>query len=72
VAEKTFAVSGIHCSGCEANIARGLRRLDGVRDVKADHRTQTIWVRFDEHGLDEERLFQHLERIGYSPVGQTP
>jgi copper chaperone CopZ len=69
MAEQRFTVSGIHCNGCEANIETGLRRLDGVRDVKADHREQTIWVRFDERRLDEQRLSEQLERIGYSPVG---
>ena len=69
VAEETFTVTGIHCDGCEASIEAGLRRLDGVRDVKADHREQTIWVRFDEERLDERRLADQLERIGYSPVG---
>jgi copper chaperone CopZ len=67
--EKTLAVSGIHCAGCEASIEGGLRRLDGVRGVKADHREQTIRVRFDERRLDERRLADQLERIGYSPVG---
>lgn len=69
VAEQTFTVTGIHCDGCEATIETGLRRLDGVRDVKADHRQQTIWVRYDQRRLDEQRLADQLERIGYSPVG---
>jgi copper chaperone CopZ len=69
MAEQTFTVTGIHCDGCEANIESGLRRLDGVRDVNADHREQTIWVRFDERRLDEQRLAEQLDRIGYSPVG---
>jgi len=69
VAEQTFTVTGIHCDGCEATIEAGLRRVDGVRDVKADHRAQTIWVRYDEGRLDEQRLADQLERIGYAPVG---
>lgn len=71
MAERTFTVSGIHCDGCEANIETGLRRLDGLRDVKADHREQTIWGRFDEQRLDEQRLSEQLERTGYSPVGSS-
>lgn len=71
VTEQTFTVSGIHCDGCEANIETGLRRLDGVRDVKADHREQTIWVRFDAGRIDGQSLAAQLERIGYTPGG-TP
>jgi copper chaperone CopZ len=68
VAETTFAVSGIHCEGCESAIETGLRRLDGVRQVRADHRTQTIWVRYDDARLDEAELARHLARLGYEPV----
>lgn len=72
MAERTFTVTGIHCDGCDGcdvNIETALRRLDGVRDVKADHRAQTISVRFDERRLDEQRLAEQLDRIEYSPVG---
>ncbi len=72
MAEQTFTVTGIHCDGCEATIETGLRRLDGVRAVKADRRAQTIWVRFDERRLDEDRLAEQLDRIGYTPVATSP
>lgn len=69
VAEQTFSVTGMHCEGCEASIETGLRRLDGVRDAKADHRQQTIWVRYDQRRLNGQRLADQLARIGYAPVG---
>lgn len=68
MAERTFAVAGIHCEGCESAIETGLRRVEGVRQVKADHRAQTITVRYDEARLDEHDLAGHLARIGYEPV----
>jgi copper chaperone CopZ len=71
MAEETFTVTGIHCAGCQASIEAGLRRLDGVRGVQADHRAQTIRVRFDERRLGRERLAEQLERIGYTPIGAS-
>jgi copper chaperone CopZ len=68
VAEHTFAVSGIHCQSCESAIETGLRRLDGVRQVRADHRAKTITVRYDEARLDDGELARHLARIGYEPA----
>ena len=65
---RTFTVSGMHCEGCESSIETGLRRLDGVRDVTADHRAQTVRVSFDERRLDPAHLAERLERIGYAPV----
>jgi copper chaperone CopZ len=58
-----------HCEGCESAIEAGLRRLDGVRQVRADHRTQTVKVRFDEARLGEADLAGRLAAIGYEPVG---
>lgn len=66
--EHTFAVSGIHCEGCESAIETGLRRLDGVRRVRADRQAQTISVRYDEARLDDAELARHLARMGYEPV----
>ncbi len=37
-----FTVIGaqtIHCAGCEQRIGNALRRLPGIREVEASHRT---------------------------------
>jgi Copper chaperone len=68
MAEKTFVVSGIHCAGCESAIEAGLRRLEGVRQVKANHQAQTVTVRYTPGRLDEARLAEHLAHMGYAPV----
>ncbi len=70
MAEDTFVVSGIHCEGCEWSIESGLRRLDGVRQVKASHEDQRITVRYDERRLDAGQLAGHLDKIGFPPVGE--
>lgn len=69
MANETFVLAGIHCAGCDASIGAGLRRLDGVRDVKADHRKQTIRLGFDERSLDEDAVAKPVHRIGYAPLG---
>jgi cation transport ATPase len=40
-----FVVTGeekIHCAGCEARISHALKRLAGVRDVKASANEQRV------------------------------
>ena len=63
-----FTVIGeqkIHCEGCEQQVGRALRRLDGVRDVQASHKTQRVAVRFDPNQVRPEQVRAKLEQIGY-------
>lgn len=62
-----FVVHGeqtIHCEGCEQRIARALQRVPGVREVRADHRTQEVRVSTDDK-LSGDELTERLGRIGY-------
>ncbi len=43
----TLHVEGMTCSGCEQRLSKALRRVDGVREAAADHRTGEVRVRFD-------------------------
>ena len=51
----TMQVEGMTCSGCEQRVGKVLRRLDGVREATADHRTGQVRVRFDS-AVTESRL----------------
>ncbi len=71
--EHQFVVTGeqtIHCESCEQRIANALKRVPGVREVRADHRTQEVHVTADDE-LTGEALRERLGRIGYevSPKG---
>lgn len=54
----------IHCEGCERRIANALGRVPGVREVRADHRTQAVHVVADDR-LSGEAIREHLSRVGY-------
>lgn len=53
MAEVRFAVSQIHCGGCEARIEVGLSRVEGVRRVSAEQATQTVAVSYNERAVGE-------------------
>lgn len=62
-----FVVDGertIHCEGCEQRIASALGRMDGVREVRADHRTQEVRVTADDD-VGPEAIRERLGRIGF-------
>jgi copper chaperone CopZ len=46
-----------------------LRRLDGVREATADHRTGQVRVRFDSAVTDHAALAAQIETAGYQVTG---
>jgi copper chaperone CopZ len=44
----------IHCSGCETRIGLALRRLPGVRDVRANTETQLIAATIDREEVSPD------------------
>ncbi len=63
-----FAVreQAIHCAGCESRIEGALGRLPGVREAKADHRTQRVIVRVDPGVVSARDVLERLARIGFA------
>jgi copper chaperone CopZ len=55
----------IHCGGCENNVKIVLRRLPGVQQVEASHKTQKIHLTLDPQTLKMEQIYQQLDLIGY-------
>ncbi|MGH7965191.1 MAG: heavy-metal-associated domain-containing protein [Candidatus Binatia bacterium] len=54
-----------HCSGCERSVVATLEGLPGVRQVRANHRTQDVEVllALGETSMDDIRA--ELAEIGY-------
>lgn len=72
--EYEFVVQGeqkIHCAGCEQRIRNALKRIPGVREARADHRTQEVRVTAEEL-LDRDDLSERLGRIGYEVRPKGP
>ncbi len=55
----------IHCSGCETRIGFALRRLPGVREVRASTESQRIAVAIDPEELSVEQVRARLQELGY-------
>lgn len=55
----------LHCEGCEQRVGRALKRLDGVREVEANHRSQRIEVEYDPGQVGEEEIRERLDLLGY-------
>lgn len=55
----------MHCSGCETRIGYALRRLPGVRDVRASVATQRVSVTIDPAEIGPEQVQGRLQQLGY-------
>jgi len=60
--ETTLSVSGMSCTGCEANVEDAVAALDGCERVEADHETGTVTVKGD---VPEATLRSTIESSGY-------
>ena len=65
----TLQVEGMTCTGCEQRVVKVLRRMDGVREATADHRTGQVRVRFDPAVIDRAALAARIDTAGYQVTG---
>jgi copper chaperone len=62
-------VDGMTCTGCEQRIGTALRRVDGVREVAADHTSGRVRVRFDPTTTGADAVVDRIELAGYTVRG---
>lgn len=64
----TFDVVGeqrLHCDACEQRVARLLKTVEGVGEVRAQADRQRIDVLFDAAVLDAKSIAERLSEAGY-------
>ena len=64
----TFEVTGeqrLHCEACEQRVARLLKAVEGVGQVRAQADRQRIDVLFDAAVLDPTSIAERLSAAGY-------
>ncbi|MBU0567688.1 copper ion binding protein [bacterium] len=67
--EETLRVSGMSCQHCVNAIEKGLRELDGVKEVKVDLKAKEVEILYDETGADLGKIKAKIEELGYKPEG---
>ncbi len=61
---ETFAVSGMKCEHCKANVENALTALSGATEAVADLGRHTVSVSYDEQQLSPADLRQAVESSG--------
>lgn len=65
-------VEGMTCTGCEQRIGAALRRVDGVRDVSADHISGEVRVQFNPRRTDRDAVRERIALAGYTVHPEGP
>lgn len=57
-------VNGMMCEGCENRVKNVIKEIEGVIDVKADHKSGIVEI-ITEKDIDENTVKEAIEDIGY-------
>jgi copper chaperone CopZ len=60
-----FEVTGWTCGSCAASTRIALKKLEGVEDVRTDHKSREAVVFYDDAKVAPNRMIQAIEKIGY-------
>ncbi|MFA5851032.1 MAG: heavy-metal-associated domain-containing protein [Bacteroidales bacterium] len=63
-AEVTFSVS-IDCPSCVKKLEAKLPFENGVKDLKVDLETKTVWFKYQSDKTTKEKLASALDKLGY-------
>lgn len=56
----------LHCESCEQRVARVLKSLTGIQQVRADAASQRIEVLFDPAQVGPSAIVERLDLLGYA------
>lgn len=59
---------GMSCSHCENSVKAEIGKLNGIKEVTADAKTNTVRVTFDSGKTDIKAIEQAIDEAGYSVV----
>ncbi|MBR1545224.1 MAG: heavy metal translocating P-type ATPase [Prevotella sp.] len=66
--KKTFAVLGMMCAGCAANVEKRLNQTEGVVSAAVNLPARTAMIEYDEQITSPEQMKAALAGIGYDMV----
>src|SRR5690606_7621632 len=64
--------SSMDCENCEKTLTENLKFEKGVKDLKVDHVSNTIYIEYKEGKNNDEGLSRAIEKKGYKAEKITP
>jgi copper chaperone CopZ len=60
--------SGMTCTGCENSVKSKVKKVDGVKDVIADHKTNVVKASYDPAKTDVDKIKEAVTAAGFDVV----
>ena len=57
----------IHCGNCKKKIESTIPYVKGVKGLKVDIETKTVWLKFDNTKTSKTTLVSEFKKIGFNP-----
>jgi len=67
LAEVTFTTT-IDCKNCVKKVEANLPFESGIKDMKVDLPSKSIWIKYDSSKTTVEKLAKAIEKLGYNAV----
>jgi P-type Cu+ transporter len=66
VARAVFLVRNIDCTACALGIEKRVKKVTGVKDVRAAVMLNEVFIDYDESEVDASEIMKAIEKSGYS------
>ncbi len=64
-----MSIDGMTCNGCEKTIEANVMKLDGVKNIKANHETGKASLEYDASSTELEKVKSVIADKGYKVTG---
>jgi len=62
-----LSISGMHCASCASNIERGLKKLEGVKEISVSAITNKAFMDIEDF-VKKEDIKKAVTKVGYKVV----
>jgi len=62
---KVIQIDGMSCTNCETRIENALKKLEGVKKVKAIYSSLNVYITYDANVVKLHQIIQVIENLGY-------
>ncbi|HHW47190.1 MAG TPA: heavy-metal-associated domain-containing protein [Clostridiaceae bacterium] len=64
----TFNIPSLSCSNCSGKIQEELKTLEGVDNIFADLKSQSVSIEYDPSVVQPQEIRNRIEALGYEVI----